>query len=197
MVSNQGWNDERSSKEKHTVTEADMLAAKLDALIKRIDDQEKARSQAVHAIASFQPCEVCCSNGHSGNDCPETREEVAFMNNNNYSGYRPQQPNWNQPRPQYQGGNNFNTNYNQPPLKEIVVNQGKILDALSKKFSSTDKSLESINIKLETFSSSMKNQLSFNKMIKTQLAQLVAAIPVPETGKIPGQPDDVSAISVR
>jgi hypothetical protein len=43
----------------------------------------------------------------------------------------------------------------------------------------------------------MKNQLSFNKMIETQLAQLAAAIPVPETGKIPGQPEDVSAISVR
>jgi len=64
----------------HTVKETDMLAAKLDALIKRIDDQEKARSlQAV---------------GHSGNDCPETHEDVAFMNNNNnFGGYRPQQPN--------------------------------------------------------------------------------------------------------
>jgi hypothetical protein len=132
MVSNQGWNDERSSKGKHTVKEADMLAVKLDALIKRIDDQDKVRSQAVHAIASFQSCEVCGSNGHSGNDCPETREDVAFMNNNNYRWYRPQQPNWNQPRPQYQGGNNFNSNLNQPPLKEIVINQGKIIDALSK-----------------------------------------------------------------
>jgi hypothetical protein len=85
IVSNQGWNDERAqtqgrSKRMHTVKETDMLAAKLDALIKRIDDQEKARSlQAV---------------GHSGNDCPETHEDVAFMNNNNnFGGYRPQQPN--------------------------------------------------------------------------------------------------------
>lgn len=151
MVSNQGWNDEHSSKGKHTVKEADMLAAKLDALIKCIDDQEKARSQAVHAVSSFQLCEVCNGNGHSRNDCPETHKDVAFMNNNNFGGYRPQQPNWNQPQPQYQGGNNFNSNFNQPPLKEIVINQGKIIDALSKKFSTTDKSLESINNKLEGF----------------------------------------------
>ena len=32
-----------------------------------------------------------------------------------------------------------------------------------------DKTLESLNVKLETFSSTLKNQLSFNKMIETQL----------------------------
>ena len=35
----------------------------------------------------------------------------------------------------------------------------------------------------------LKNQLSFNKMIKTQLAQIAAAVPVSESGKIPGQPE--------
>jgi len=34
-------------------------------------------------------CEVCGDDGHSGDDCPETREDVAYMNNNN--GYRPQE----------------------------------------------------------------------------------------------------------
>ena len=99
MVSNQGWSDERTqtqgqSKGMHTVKETDMSAAKLDALMKRIDDQEKARIlQAVHAIGSHFACEVCGNNGHLGNDCPETHENVAFMNNNNFGGYRPQQPN--------------------------------------------------------------------------------------------------------
>nr|BAD32083.1 hypothetical protein [Oryza sativa Japonica Group]BAD32087.1 hypothetical protein [Oryza sativa Japonica Group] len=41
--------------------------------------------------------------GHSGNDCPETREEVMYMGNNN-NGFRPQgDQGWNLPRPYYQG----------------------------------------------------------------------------------------------
>lgn len=60
-----------------------MLDAKLDVLIKRIDDQEKARSlQCVHAIRPHFTYEVCSNNGHSSNDCPETHEDVAFMNKN-------------------------------------------------------------------------------------------------------------------
>jgi hypothetical protein len=35
----------------------------------------------------------------------------------------------------------------------------------------------------------MKNQLSFNKMIETQLAQLAAPLPSSESGGIPGQPE--------
>ena len=47
---------------------------------------------------------------------------------------------------------------------------------------------ENINSKLESLSSSIKNQLNFNKIIKTQIAQIVAAIIVNHSGKIPGQP---------
>jgi hypothetical protein len=35
---------------------------------------------------------------------------------------------------------------------------------------SYDKDLESLNVKIDSLSSALKNQLSFNKMIKTQLA---------------------------
>ena len=47
--------------------------------------------------------------------------------------------------------------------------------------------IENINSKLENLSCSVKNQWSFNKMIETQIAQIVAAIPVNHSGKIPGQ----------
>jgi hypothetical protein len=47
----------------------------------------------------------------------------------------------------------------------------------------------------------MKNQLSFNKMIETQLAQLTASLASSESGGIPGQPEptqeNVSIISTR
>ena len=47
--------------------------------------------------------------------------------------------------------------------------------------------LENINFKIEGLSSSVKNRLSFNKMIETKLAQIAAAVPVNNEGKIPGQ----------
>jgi hypothetical protein len=49
--------------------------------------------------------------------------------------------------------------------------------------------LENINAKVETLSSALKNQLSFNKMIETQLAQIAAVVPVSETEKILGHPE--------
>jgi len=39
------------------------------------------------------------------------------------------------------------------------------------------------------FSTAIKNQLSFNKMLETQLAQLAATTPATELGIIPGQPE--------
>ena len=47
----------------------------------------------------------------------------------------------------------------------------------------------------------LKNQLSFSKMIETQLAQIAASLPAIESGKIPGQPEspveNVSMVSTR
>ena len=49
--------------------------------------------------------------------------------------------------------------------------------------------LENINAKLDEFSSALKNQLSFNKMIETQLAQIATAIQSNEKDRIPGKPE--------
>jgi len=50
-------------------------------------------------------------------------------------------------------------------------------DSINKKLHAHDKMLENINVKLNDFSSALKNQLSFNTMIETQLAQIAATIP--------------------
>ena len=50
-------------------------------------------------------------------------------------------------------------------------------DSINKKLHAHDKMLENINAKLDELSSALKNQLSFNKKIETQLAQIVVAIP--------------------
>jgi hypothetical protein len=42
---------------------------------------------------------------------------------------------------------------------------------------------------MDGFSTAIKNQLSFNKMLETQLPQLATATAAAELGKIPGQPE--------
>jgi hypothetical protein len=39
-----------------------------------------------------------------------------------------------------------------------------------------DKILENLSEKMDSFNSAVKNQLSFNKMLETQLAQLAAGV---------------------
>ena len=53
-----------------------------------------------------------------------------------------------------------------------------------------DKMLDNINPKIESLSSSVKNQLSFNKMIETQISQIAATIPIDHSGKTSGQPEN-------
>jgi uncharacterized coiled-coil protein SlyX len=71
-------------------------------------------------------------------------------------------------------------------LRDLVDGQSKLLDQMSKKVASNDKVLENINSRMDTFTSSIKNQHNFNKMLESQLAQLAAAIPPLEKDKILG-----------
>ena len=96
---------------------------------------------------------------------------------------------------------NFNKKF-LPTLKDLVYSQKQINDNISKKFLANDKILESMAAQLEGFNSIIKNQLSFNKMIETQVAQLASSCPNANTGKLPGQPEvspkeNVSAVSTR
>ena len=74
----------------------------------------------------------------------------------------------NQSRSSFQGNSSFNSN--QPSLKDLVLGQAKINENFTKKMLSNDKILENVNTKLENLTSSVHNQLSFNKMLETQIA---------------------------
>ena len=111
-------------------------------------------------------CEVCGGTGHSGNFCPKTHEDLNLVNNHN--SFHPQNQGWNQ-RSNNQGGNNYN-NYSQHPSnqgnnypfhKDLVYSQGRMTDSINKRLHANDKMLENINAKLDDFSSTIKNQLSF------------------------------------
>ena len=108
----------------HSVKEADILAMKIDLLLKKFEDysQDKAQIQTLQDLETRMTCKVCGNVGHSRDNYPETQEEALYLNGNNY-GFHPQGgQGWNQPRPYYQGGNgNSNSfNPNQPTLRDLV-----------------------------------------------------------------------------
>ena len=65
-----------------------MLSAKMDLLMKRLDDRANEKKEVMHIHDSHMTCEEYGDTGHSGSNCPETHEDVNFVNNNYF---RPQQ----------------------------------------------------------------------------------------------------------
>jgi hypothetical protein len=71
-----------------------MLSAKMDLLIKTLDDRVSEKKEVVHIYDSRMICEECGGTGHSDHNCPEIQEDVNYINNN--TNYRPQNNGWNQ-----------------------------------------------------------------------------------------------------
>jgi len=99
MLANQSWGEGRKThKGSQSAKEADVLAAKIDLLLQRMDGQvanpNMGTSQAVNSDTS---CEVCGDDGHLGNNCLETQKEAAYVN----YGFRPPQ----------QGNNGWNNQH--------------------------------------------------------------------------------------
>jgi hypothetical protein len=98
--------------------ETDMLAAKIDLLLSRLNErahEKEAMKATVQAIDSHMTCEVYEEVIHSGNDYPKTHEDAAYINNGFQQGNNNRWNNQSYP----QGGNsNFNSNFNsnQPTL---------------------------------------------------------------------------------
>ena len=115
IASNQSWKgdwQQQPRKGVHQIDSIDMLAAKMDLLMKRLESPHQEANQVVD---SRMTCETCGETRHTGNSCPVTQEEAHFVgaNNSNNSGFRPQQG-WNSkpnlPFSQQQGMN-FNNNF--------------------------------------------------------------------------------------
>jgi hypothetical protein len=176
----------------------------MDLLMKKLEASSNMETATI--MDAHMTCKVCGNVGHSGNDCPETREEANFINNGNNNGFCNNNYNnqgWNS-RSNFsfnnQNGGNYSNNFNnQPSIKDLVFGQARINENLNKKLAANEKFLENLNSNIESFTTAMKNQLSFSKMIETQLAQLAASLPSSESGGIPRQPEptreNVSVIS--
>ena len=87
MASNQGWNEEHLQTHKrgggmHQLKEVDILSAKMDLLMKKLEDRAIEKQEVMHIHNSRMTCEECGNTGHSGNNCPKIHEDVNFVNNN-------------------------------------------------------------------------------------------------------------------
>jgi len=76
-----------------------------------------------------------------------------------------------------------------------MSNQGKLIYNLSKKLVSNDKMLENINNRRDNFSSVIKNQIRFNKIIESQLNQIAVTVPTTNPG-IPSQPEGLESANL-
>jgi hypothetical protein len=188
MTSNQSWDEGRTqtpTRKVHQLEEVDMLNAKIDLLMKKLDNPGLDHLKMFDARVM---CEECKEMGHMGINFPTIPQDVNFVGNSN-NGSHPNQgfnAGWNKPNFPFdnrqQGGNGHNFNINEPSFRDIIRDQVRINDEVGKKIYATDKFLENINAKMDNFIVAMHNQLSFNKMLETQIRQISAAIPSQSNG---------------
>jgi hypothetical protein len=103
-----------------------MLSAKMDLLMKRLEDKAPKRKEVIQLFEFRMTCEECGNTGHSGSQCPQLEEDVNYIDNNNQ--YHPKQnQGWTQQRTNYPG--NYSGNYqghnssnNFSPLRDLVQN---------------------------------------------------------------------------
>jgi hypothetical protein len=173
--SNQSWDDERTpscTRKVHQLEEVDMLTAKIDPLMKKLENPRLDHFKMVDAQVI---CEECGEIGHMRVNCMTVYQDANFVGHSN-NGFRPNQvfnSGWNKPSfpfdKRQQGGNGQNFNRNEPQIRDIIRDQLRINDEFGKKIHATEKLLENISAKMEIFTVATQNHLSFNKMLETQI----------------------------
>ena len=68
MASNKSWNEEHVQPYKrgggmHNIKEIDMVTAKLDLIMKKLDSKSNENREVMHIDDSYMTCEEC---GHTG-----------------------------------------------------------------------------------------------------------------------------------
>jgi hypothetical protein len=151
-----------------------MLTAKID-LVKKLENPGLDHLKMVDAQV---PCEECGEIGHMGINCPTVPQDINFVSNSD-NRFRPNQgfsAGWNKRSFPFEnrqhGGTGQNFNRNEPSLRDIIRDQVRINDEVGKKIHATGKLLDNINAKMDSFTIATQNQMSFNKMLETDSANL-------------------------
>jgi hypothetical protein len=157
MASNQSWDEERTQTCTHKVPqleEVDMLTTKTDLLMKKLENPDLDNIKMADARVM---CEECRETGHMDMNCPTISKDINFIGNSN-NDFLPNQgfnARWNKSSFPFdnrkQGGNGQNFNRNEPSLKETITDWVRINDEVGKYIHATDKLLENINAKMDSF----------------------------------------------
>jgi hypothetical protein len=125
MACSQSWKDERTqshTQKVHQLQEVGMLTAKIDILMKKLED---LGLDHLKIVDSCMTCEECGETSHMGINCPTTCQDMNFVRN--YNGFRLNQDfnsGWNKPNfpfnNRHQCGNGQNFNTNEPYLQDII-----------------------------------------------------------------------------
>jgi hypothetical protein len=163
MASNQSWNEEHTqtcTHKVHQLEEVDMLTAKIDLLMKKLENLGLNHLKMIDVQVT---CEECEEIGHVGINCPTVPQDVNFVGNSNNS-FHPNQDfnnSWNKPsfpfKNRQQVGNGLNFNKNEPSLRDIIRDHVRVNDKVGKKIHATDKILENINDKMDIFTVAIQN----------------------------------------
>ena len=140
----------------------------MDVLLNWLEQRANYKKDHQTIQNSFNAQTLCGE--YLGVEFPKYQEDANIVINN----LAPQQQRqgWGQQQQwsNYQGkypGHYYNSfNSNQPCLRDLILELAKINENIFKKFASNDKVLENINTKMDSFSSAIKDQLSYNKKIE-------------------------------
>jgi hypothetical protein len=163
MASSQSWIDERTQTctyKIHQVEEVDMLTAKIALLMKKLEDP---RLDHLKMVDAHMTCEECGGTSHMGVNCLMVHQDVNFVGNSN-NGFRLNEgfnSGWNKSIFPFdncqQGGNGQNFNRNECSLRDIVRDQMKINKDFGKRIHATDRLLENMSSKMDSFTVAMRN----------------------------------------
>jgi hypothetical protein len=126
MAFDQSW-DEKHTRTRtykvHQLEEVDMLTAKIDLLMKKLDNPGLDDHKMVYAQVTYAECR---ETGHMGINCPTVSQDVNFIGNSN-NDFHPSQgfnAGWNKPSflfdNRQHGGMGQNFNRNEPSLRDII-----------------------------------------------------------------------------
>jgi hypothetical protein len=176
-----------------------MLIAKIYLLIKKLENPGLDHLKMVDARVT---CEECGETCHMGVNCPMVYQDANFVGHfdNGFHSNKGFNSGWNKPSFPFdnhqQSGNGQNFNRNEPQLRDIIRDRLRINDEFGKKIHATDKLLENISAKMDNFTVATQNQLSFHKMLETQIQQIAAALPRQSNGDPSQSPVQESVKSI-
>jgi hypothetical protein len=134
-----------------------MLTTKIDLPMKKLEDLGLDHLKMVN---SHMTCQECGETDHMGINCPMTYQVTNFVGNSD--GFCPNHgfnSRWNKPNFPFdnhqQGGNGKNFNRNDPSLRDIIRDQVKINNDFGKRFQASDKLMENMGAKMNSFTVAM------------------------------------------